>query len=232
PQGVHVVDHADSPVPAQRIQSTSTTNDRGRGAVVFTADLPAFGYALHSLRPGPGAADFAPVRAELTEAGWVLENEHLRAVVDPATGWLSSLLDKASGADPVAGATGPHLQLCEDPTDTWGHRVVSYAWPGDEPEVAAITLREAGPVRARLRVERRYDRSVIVEEFVLGHADDQLRIDVELDWRQQAQLLKLRVPVALTDPRPRYEIPFATLDRPLDAAEEPAQSWVDLTGRT
>ncbi len=163
--------------------------------------------------------------------GWVLENPYLRVVIDPATGWLYSLLHKGSGLDPVHGATGPHLQVCADPTDTWGHRVVSYAWPGVEPEVTSIIVREDGPVRARLRVERRFDRSVIVEEFVLGHDDDQLRVDVELDWRQQAQAMKLRVPVALTDPQPRYEIPFATLERPLDGAEEPAQSWVDLTGR-
>lgn len=233
PLGVHVVDDADRTVPSQRVQSVSTTSDRSRGAVVFSADLPAFGYALHSLRPGPENPAFEPVRLREPDGstGWVIENAHLRAEVDPATGWLSSLLDKESGLDPVAGATGPHLQVCEDPTDTWGHRVVSYAWPGAEPAVTAIKVREDGPVRARLRVERVFDRSVIIEEFVLGHDDDQLRVDVEIDWRQQAQLMKLRVPVALTDPRPRYEIPFATLERELDGAEEPAQSWVDLTGR-
>ncbi|NYE70035.1 alpha-mannosidase [Microlunatus parietis] len=233
PLGVHVVDHEERTVPSQRVQSVSTTSDRSRGAVVFSADLPAFGYALHSLRPGPENPAFEPVRVREPDGstGWVIENARLRAVIDPATGWLSSLLDKESGLDPVAGATGAHLQVCEDPTDTWGHRVVSYAWPGAEPTLTAIKVREDGSVRARLRVERTYDRSVIIEEFVLGHADDQLRVDVEIDWRQQAQLMKLRVPVALTDPRPRYEIPFATLERELNGAEDPAQSWVDLTGR-
>ncbi len=55
PHGVHVVDHDDRVVPSQRVQSLSTTSDRSRGAVVFTADLPAFGYALHTLRSGPAA---------------------------------------------------------------------------------------------------------------------------------------------------------------------------------
>jgi len=51
-----------------------------------------------------------------------------------------------------------------------------------------------------------------------------------LDWREPRHLLKLRFPTSLADPRATYEIPFGTLARPVDGAEEPAQSWVDLTG--
>lgn len=235
PNGVHVLDHEGSLVPSQPVQSMATTNDRGRGAVVFTADLPALGYALYSLRPGPHSADFAPVRVTQPAEGdgnWVLENDHVRVVLDPATGWLSSLQHRESGVDPIAGASGPHLQVCEDPTDTWGHRVVSYAWPGLEPSVTDIRLVEDGPVRARLRIERSVDRSTIVEDLVLTHDADGVTVQVEIDWRQHAQLMKWRVPVALTEPQARFEIPFATLERPVDGAEEPAQSWVDLSGRT
>src|SRR5690606_36661581 len=57
-----------------------------------------------------------------------------------------------------------------------------------------------------------------------------LRVEVTIDWREQAHLLKLRFPTALTDPKATYEIPYGELERPVDGAEEPAQSWVDLTG--
>jgi alpha-mannosidase len=81
-----------------------------------------------------------------------------------------------------------------------------------------------------VRVERRWGASTLVEELLLEHDSAVLRVEVTLDWREQGHLLKLRFPTALTGPRATYEIPFAHLERPVDGAEEPAQSWVDLTG--
>jgi len=93
-----------------------------------------------------------------------------------------------------------------------------------------IKLIETGPLRARLRIERSWGRSTLVEELILGHRSDALEVRVTLDWREQAHLMKLRFPVALSDPEATYEIPFGSLRRPVDGAEEPAQSWVDLSG--
>jgi alpha-mannosidase len=85
-------------------------------------------------------------------------------------------------------------------------------------------------VRARLRVERTWGRSTLTEEFLLGHRGDHLKVRARLDWREQAHLLKLRFPTALIDPRATYEVPFGVVERPLDGAENPAHSWVDLSG--
>jgi alpha-mannosidase len=227
--GVHVVDADGAATVSQRIQSVATTDDKGRGAVAFRAELPAFGYRLYRLRPGaaPQPAASGPLAASET----VLENDNLRVEIDPATGWLVSLLDKATGVDLAAGTPSEtHTQICEDPTDTWGHRVVSYAWDGAPMTVDRITLRENGPLRARLRIERSWGRSTFVEELVLDHDSRALRVDATIDWRERAHLLKVRFPVALDDPRATYEVPFGELERPVDGAEEPAQSWVDLTG--
>jgi alpha-mannosidase len=229
PTGVHVVDGAGVTTVSQRVQSVATTDDKGRGAVAFRASLPPFGYRLYRLRPGP-ALDPAPSRG-LVVSETVLENEFLRAEFDPATGWLSSLLNKETGVDVVAGAAGDtHTQICDDPTDTWGHRVISYAWEGAPMAVDRIAVRQSGALRASIRVERSWGRSTLVEEFILGHDARALRVEVTLDWREQAHLLKLRFPTALTDPKATYEIPYGELERPVDGAEEPAQSWVDLTG--
>ncbi|MFC7549302.1 alpha-mannosidase [Plantactinospora sp. GCM10030261] len=160
----------------------------------------------------------------------VLENDLLRVELDPETGWLVSLLDKRTGVDVVAGARGEHTQICQDPTDTWGHRVVSYRWPGAPMTTTRIVLRETGPLRARLRVEREWHRSTMVEEFILGHRDDQVEVRVTLDWRERAHLLKLCFPTAVADPVSTYEIPFGSIEQPVDGGENPAQSWVDITG--
>jgi len=231
--GVHVVDGDGRQTPSQRVQSVATTNDKGRAAQLFSVHVPPLGYRLYRLRGGAapdglGWSDEPP--GELHATPDVLENAWLRVEIDPGTGWLSSLVDKRTGQDLVAGASGEHLQVCEDPTDTWGHRVVSYAWPGEAMRTTRVVLREAGPVRARLRVEREWGRSTLVEELILTHDSDHLEVRATLDWRERAHLLKLRVPTALQDPDATYEVPFGSIERPVDGAEEPAQSWVDLTG--
>lgn len=225
--GVHVVDQDGEPVVFQNSQSTATTDDISRGAVVFRAEVPALGYRLYRIRPGAGPG----VSTELTVTESVLENAHVRIKLDAGTGWITSYVDKATGVDIMAGVDGAtHTQVCDDPTDTWGHRVVSYAWPGATMTLKRIVVRETGPLRSRVRVERVWGSSTLVEELILDHDSRVLRVNVTLDWREEAHLLKLRFPTRLTDASATYEIPFGHLERPVDGAEEPAQSWVDLTG--
>lgn len=239
-----------TPVPSQGISSRSQIGRRTGAAIAFRVDLPPLGvarYALHlpaggsfaagavanppampaQAAPAP-AATSGPSMLSHLEHGTVLENALLRVVVDHRTGWLTSLLDKRTGADLVAGAAGPHLQVCEDPTDTWGHRVVSYAWPGAEMPVTRVLVREDGPLRAQLRIEHRWRASTLAEDLILEADSDALRVRVELDWHEPLHLLKWRVPVALQSPTGRVEVPFGSVERAVSGAEEPGQSWIDL----
>jgi len=230
PNGVHVIDSDGHATTAQRIQPLATMSDKGRSAVAFEAAVPPLGYRLYRLRPGAVVAPDGQTPGNLRGTETVLENDVLRVEIDPETGWLTSLLDKRIGVDVVAGASGEHTQICQDPTDTWGHRVVSYRWPGEPMQTTRVTLVEAGPLRARLRVERRWHRSCMVEELILGHRSDQLEVRVTIDWREQAHLLKLCFPTAVTDPASTYEIPFGAIEQPVDGGENAGQSWVDISG--
>lgn len=232
PNGAHVVDANGEPTSHQRVQPAAITGQPSRGAILFRTQLPPLGYRLYRIRPGEqGATSDLAVddqRSSDGDGGLVLENNFLRVEIDAGSGWLRTLLDKRTGID-LAG-TGEHIQICADPTDTWGHRVVSYAWPGETMPVTRMRVTESGPLRAIVRVEREWHRSTLIEEFVLAADQDSLQLRCTLDWREQAHHMKLRFPVAINEPTATYEIPFATLERPLDGAEEPAQSWVDLTG--
>ncbi len=227
--GLHLVDENDDPVVFQNSQSTATTDDISRGAVTFRAVVPPLGYRLFRYVPGPAPAPAAASNLAVSET--VLENDLVRIELDQSTGWISSYLIKATGVDVMAGVDGDqHTQVCEDPTDTWGHRVISYAWPGAPMKLERVVVRESGPLRSRVRIERSWGSSTLVEELLLPHDSATLRVDVTLDWREHAHLLKVRFPTVLEDPTATYEIPFSHLERPVDGAEEPAQGWVDLTG--
>ncbi len=218
---VRVSDAAGNHLPCQEIQPLAT--GAGQRRLVFPADVPALGYQLFWVDPSePSTAD----SAESDE--FVLENDHLRAVLDPTTGWLESLLDKATGLD--LAAHRPHTVVSPDHTDTWGHRVVSYAGDGESFRCRSVRLIEHGPVRTVVRVESEYGQSTLCEEFVLGRDSRQLRVDVTIDWHEQLTLLKLRFPTGLDQPVATYEIPYGHLERGTDGAEEPGQSWIDVTG--
>ena len=228
PAGVHVVDEEGAAVLAQPARSVVATGGLTRRAVAFRAELPGLGYRVYRLRPGAAPR---PLGSDLEVGPLRLANQHVEVVIDAATGWLTALRGRRSGVDVVAGATPElHTQICADPTDTWGHRVVSYAWPGVAMAVERIRVTDSGPLRGRIRVERRWRSSTLIEEISLGADDVAVRVDATLDWREPRHLLKLRFPTSLAASQATYEIPFGTLARPVDGAEEPAQSWVDLTG--
>jgi alpha-mannosidase len=152
-QPVRAVDDAGREVPVQTTRSYALTG--GRRRLVLPVDLPPLGYRLYRLTrhavPGPEEA--------LPADGAALENEHLRVVVDPETGWLASLLDKATGNELVEPGRGQHAVVVDDPTDTWGHGVISYRRAVGRFEPTSVRLVENGPVRSVLRIESRYGSS-------------------------------------------------------------------------
>jgi alpha-mannosidase len=220
---VQVTDAAGDPLPSQQIQPLAT--GAGQRRLVFPAEVPALGYQLFWIDP----AEFEATTT-VAPAGFVLENAHLRVVVDPATGWLESLLDKATGIDLVAKVARPHTVVSPDHSDTWGHRVVSYVAEGESFRCRSVRLIEDGPVRSVLRVESEYGRSRLCEEFVLRRNARHLRVNVTIDWHEQLRLLKLRFPTGLRQPAATYEVPYGHLERGTDGAEEPGQSWIDVSG--
>lgn len=222
PEPMRIEDDRGTAVPSQPTKPYATTSRQRR--LVFPADLPALGYRLYWARPTS-----EPV-VRVDAGKHVLENDHLRVEVDPGTGWLRSLVTKATGQDLVQGSPRPHVVVTDDPTDTWGHRVVTYARDGKPFQCTSVRLVEDGPVRSVLRIESAYGKSTLVEELALGHDDRHLDVRLTLDWHEQLTLAKLRFPTALTQAAATYEIPYGTLDRPANGHEEPGQSWVSVSG--
>ena len=224
-----LTDETGAEVPVQTTRSEATLNGP-RGRIAFRATVPPLGHRVYHLLPAAATASGdgteGPVRATHTS----LENEHLRLAVDPQTGWLSSLVDKDTGAELLPENPGPHAVVVDDPSDTWGHRVRAYDQAVGAFRGTRTRLVEHGPVRAVLRIESRYERSTLVEELVLSTGSRQVEVRVVVDWHEQLKTLKLRFPTALTDVTATHEIPYGHLERTPDGTEEPAQAWVDVTG--
>ncbi|MGP3969871.1 alpha-mannosidase [Streptomyces sp. 6N223] len=225
-------DETGAPVPVQLTRSETTLNGP-RGRIAFRACVPPLGHRVYHLRPDrpdrpdrPAPSGDGPV----TATGTTLENEHLRLTVDPRTGWLSSLVHKASGAELAPERPGPHAVVVDDPSDTWGHRVRAYDRATGAFRCTRVRLVEHGPVRAVLRVESRYADSRLVEELVLSAGSAHVEVRTTVEWHERLRLLKLRFPTALSDVTATHEIPYGHIERVPDGTEEPTQAWVDVTG--
>ncbi|HKF85305.1 MAG TPA: glycoside hydrolase family 38 C-terminal domain-containing protein [Candidatus Limnocylindrales bacterium] len=223
-----MVDDTGAAVTFQPTQSYATVS-AWRSRLAIGVDLPPLGYRTYRVVPDRARVGDGPVRATPTS----LENEHLRLELDPATGRIAHLRLRDDGSDiagvDLADPSRPHAVIVDDTSDTWGHRRISYQDVVGEFETTAVTLVESGPVRAILRVESRFGRSELVEDFVLGAGDTAVEIRVVLDWHEPAKLLKLRFPTALSDPVATFDIPYGTIERSTDGEEEPGQRWVDVT---
>ncbi|BBJ37785.1 alpha-mannosidase [Streptomyces antimycoticus] len=222
---VRLTDDTGAAVPVQPTRSESTMAG-SRGRLAFRASVPPLGHRVYHLLAGAERDGAGPVTATDTS----LENEYLRVEIDPATGWLRSLVDKETGAELMPEAPGDHAVVVDDPSDTWGHRIHSY-----DKAIGAFTARccrlvESGPVRAVLRVESAYGRSEMAEELVLSAGSRHVEVRTVVDWHERLTLLKLRFPTALTDVTATHEIPYGHLERTPDGTEEPTQAWVDVTG--
>jgi alpha-mannosidase len=165
-------------------------------------------------------------------SGHVLENERLRLTVDPATGWLSGLVDKDTGIDLIdaAAAGRPHAVVLNDPTDTWGHGVVSYRDVIGAFSPTSVRWIETGPVRQVLRVRSAYQASTLTEDFVLVAGAPHLEVRVTIDWHERLTMLKLRFPTAVTGETATHAIPYGHLERPTGGDETVSHSWVDVSG--
>jgi alpha-mannosidase len=218
--GARMTDETGAPVPVQAIRP-QTTMSSSRGRLVFPGDVPPLGYRVYKLYPG------AEERPALRATDTTLENEHFIVEIDPATGWLSRLLDKRTGVDLAGG--GAHAVVLDDRSDTWGHGVLRYDDVAGAFECTSVRLVEHGPVRAMIRTESRFGSSTLTEDVVLGAAATFVEVRAVLDWREQLRMLKLRVPTSVDADRATFEVPYGHLERAANGDEQPAQAWVDVS---
>lgn len=220
-----LVDPDDVEIPFQEISPQSATHMRKR--VAFLADLPPLGYKVYRMKSGAGHT--LPNNGDWTANDTAMENAHLRIQFDPTTGFISSLYDKQQDHEVLSGAAARPVVL-EDLSDTWSHGVLRFDKEVGTFQATSVRLISHGPIESVIRVTSEYAQSIITQDFTLFRDFKQVKVNVIVDWRQRFQALKLKFPVNLQFVTATYEIPYGHIVRPVDGAEEPGQSWIDLTG--
>jgi len=184
-------------VPAQNVRS-SRSND-SHADTVFMAELPALGYNTYWMKwegefKQPEESPLSDVKAE----GLTMENEYLKVSFSKDTGFITSLYNKAEKYDyaspekPVAVPT----VIDDRKTDTWAHNVFTFHDIKGIMELESVELIETGPARAVIRTRHVFEKSYLVQDFILGSKQRTLRVKCKSNWQEKFTLLKMSFPTA------------------------------------
>jgi alpha-mannosidase len=236
-------------VPLEVLSKDDATN---RVRVRFLAQqVPALGYETVKLVNAAGTAgSFPVVKASSSE----LENEFLRATIDPQTGCITSLFDKRSNTESLAPATqsegspanlngkpcGNLLQTFVDKPkewDAWNIDADFTKQHTDLMQADSVKLIENTRLRAVVRVEKHTANSRFVQDIIVYAGVPRLDVKMSADWNEKHVLLKVAFPVSVTADKATFEIPYGSIERPTTRRtpeeqakfEVPALRWADLS---
>ena len=252
--GVEFADENGAPLPHQRVgQIGSGGANAPVSYLVSVPEVGAMGYQTLTVGRAGGPSEASTLRAEPR----LLENDWIRAQFDDA-GEIVSLIHKiyaAEGDDDngeetitereavAAGQTLNALVLYEDKPyayDGWNVDIFYEDKPYPLREIGtveSIEVVESGPVRAGLRIKRRFLASTLTQTVYLYAHSPRLEFHTVVDWQERQMLLKAVFPVAVQSLRATYDIQFGSVERPThrntswDVArfEVCAHKWADLS---
>lgn len=214
-------------LPIQSAQADSPS------LLVYVPAIPSVGYRLIWLIPAEAA------QPSSLPAAWMLENAHLQATLDPATGGITSLIHKATGTETFHGC-GNQLQAFKDQGQYWDAWNIAPDYQ-DHPlnmfVLKSTSWIESGPVCQTLRVVHRFNQSTITQDYRLEVNSPLLVVHTEVDWHETQVVLKAAFPLTVSAAEATYEIPFGAIARPTTPAtpqaqaqwEVPALRWADLS---
>ena len=152
-------------------------------------------------------------------SGTRLENEYLAIAINER-GELTSIVDKETGTEWAAGNCNVMRMYRDQPSDfdAWEidrrYRAAELELDAD----ASVSVRSNGPLFAAIRVERRLNRSTLIQDIRLCAGSRRVEFHTTIHWREANKLLKADFPVRIHANESLQEIQFGYVKRPNHAS--------------
>ena len=162
----------------------------------------------------PGLAT-SGVRVDERGDGTSIENELLRVEIG-ADGSLHGVYDKEVGREVLEGRGNQIFAYADKPPnwDAWDVEA-GYEAEGEEvPGAENVEVVERGPLRAAVRVERRFRGSRISQTYVLLSGSRRLDIETRVEWHERQVLLRALFPVGVRSHEATFETMYGVVKRP------------------
>ncbi|MBD1843892.1 alpha-mannosidase [Cyanobacteria bacterium FACHB-63] len=196
--------------------------------------IPSVGYRCFWLYPGePLLLD-----TNVSSDEFILENEFIKAIVDPQTGSLSSVFDKIQHRE-ILNGLGNELQAFQDSGQYWDAWNIdpNYAkYPLESAKLLEIKYRKWISLIPGVEVKRAIGESIFHQWYYLEPDSPVLNIYTSVNWKKRHVLVKAAFPLNLKVNFATYEMAGGAIERttrPETEAEKakwevPALGWVDL----
>lgn len=229
PRGVSVTGPDGRQVPAQLLG----WND-GNAQIIFAAKVPSMGYAVYGINPSGKPANAKNLRA----SGHTIENSVYTLTLNN-DGDIASLIDRRNGRELVQqGKPFRLMVLTEDISrDYPAWEVYKSTLDGPSQGIngnVRISVGEAGPLRASLKVERDYRGSQFTQYIMLteGADDDIVKIVNDVDWHGRKAMVKAEFPTTTAAAEAAYDLGLGHVMRGNNsdsAFEVLGHKWADLS---
>ena len=196
----------------------SVQKTEGGGLLVHDPErrVPGLGWTLlRGAEEGLASPTATPgVRAEEVGDGVVIENGLLRVEVG-ADGTLHRVSDLEVGREVLAGRANALWAYTDKPRN-WEAWDVEEGYEGEGEEIPAggVEVVEEGPLRASVRVTRRWRDSMISQTYRLLSGSRRLDIETWVDWHERRVLLRALFPLNVRSHEATSETMFGAQRRP------------------
>ncbi|OGP58448.1 MAG: hypothetical protein A2V67_02425 [Deltaproteobacteria bacterium RBG_13_61_14] len=209
--------------------------------LVFRADaIPALGYRVFYLKPGAPAGQ-GPAVADSGDAV-TLENELVKVKVDKQSGFLTSVLDKQSGRELLAGYGNQLFAFNDRPKmySAWDISPEYLKRPYKVDMAKSVQIGPQTPLSSEVTVSRKFRHSQIRQIIRLVKGDPRVYLDWDINFDEVDTLLKTGFDTTLQGNKVAAEIAYAVIEYPTHPEtpaqkaqfEVPCQKWIDLSDGT
>ncbi|MFO7897158.1 MAG: glycoside hydrolase family 38 C-terminal domain-containing protein [Candidatus Cloacimonadales bacterium] len=194
--------------------------------------VPALGYTTVNL------AEIAAAQGQIRADEKSLENALIKISL-AKDGTISSIFDKEAQREVLAGSAN-QLLLWEDQPNNWGAWDVNHFYRETTPQPAKLLeskLIYHSALQASIWQKFTIGNSTIEQTLTLCDDSKFIKIETQVDWREEHKMLRVEAAAAIYSQQASYEIQYGTLQRPThantswDAAkfEVVAQRFADLS---
>ncbi|MCL5019262.1 MAG: alpha-mannosidase, partial [Patescibacteria group bacterium] len=226
-----LVDNTGVSIPHQLEPGESYMGRSNRRLVVFYPTVPAMGYKTFWLKPGdyPTAQSYPLLSVKEDSKTVTMENSNVSITINKETGYVDGLKNLKENVITINQPAAVPVVI-QDSSDTWSHDVLEFHNEVGKFENAEILVMERGPVRARVRVKSYYNKSSLVQDFILYGEGKQVEVRAAIDWRETLKMFKMAFPVNIQKTRSFYAIPFGYIERTPNGHENPGGPYLVAQG--
>ncbi|MDD7794368.1 alpha-mannosidase [Clostridium sp. 'White wine YQ'] len=186
--------------------------------IAYVTNIPAKGYRVLYIKEAEEKAKPQNlVNVEKINNEFILENKFLKVNVD-SRGELTSVFDKKANREVIKdGAKGNSLVIYEDkphnPWEAWDTDIYYTEKSWEITEVIAIEVKSKGPLKATIRVEKKYEDSTIEQFISLYHDSPRIDFETKVKWHEEHVLLRANFPVNIKGNRATFDIQYGNIER-------------------